>query len=77
MTEIGAQEQVSNSGDPLPMATSVTKLQAPATDTQKNIVLVVCILVMSVMCVGLIWQAQIIANQRDDIKWLQDLKFGG
>ncbi len=59
------------------MATSVTKLQAPATESQKNVVLVVCILVMSLMCVGLVWQAQIIANQRDDIKWLQDLKFGG
>jgi hypothetical protein len=32
---------------------------------------------MSVMCVGLIWQAQIISNQREDIKWLYTLKFGG
>ena len=59
------------------MATSVTKMLAPATESQKNVVLIVCILVMSGMCMGLIWQAQIIANQRDDIKWLQNLKFGG
>jgi hypothetical protein len=69
--------EVSKSGDPQPMATSVTKLHAPATESQKNIVLVVCVLVMSIMCMGLVWQAQIISNQREDIKWLQDLKFGG
>jgi hypothetical protein len=77
MIEIGAHEHVSNSGDPRPMATSVTKLQAPATESQKSVVLVVCVLVMSIMCVGLIWQAQIISNQRDDIRWLRSLKFGG
>jgi hypothetical protein len=60
------------------MASPLTKLlQVPASDSQKNLVLVVCILVMSVLCIGLIWQAQIIANQREDIKWLQELKFGG
>ena len=53
------------------------KLNGPASETQKNLVLVVCLLVMSVMCIGLIWQAQIISNQREDIKWLQSLKFGG
>lgn len=60
------------------MASPLTKLlQVPASESQKNLVLVVCILVMSVLCIGLIWQAQIIANQREDIKWLQELKFGG
>jgi hypothetical protein len=59
------------------MDSPLTKLHGPASESQKNLVLVICILVMSVMCIGLIWQAQIIANQRDDIKWLQDLKFGG
>lgn len=58
------------------MASSPTKLLAPASESQKNVLLVVCILMMSVLCIGLVWQAQIIANQRDDIKWLQDLKFG-
>jgi len=54
-----------------------SKLQIPASESQKNLVLVICVLVMSVLCIGLIWQAQIIANQREDIKWLQELKFGG
>jgi hypothetical protein len=53
------------------------KMSGPASESQKNVVLVVCLLVMSVMCIGLIWQAQIISNQREDIKWLQTLKFGG
>ena len=53
------------------------KMNGPASESQKNVVLVVCLLVMSVMCIGLIWQAQIISNQREDIKWLQTLKFGG
>ena len=52
-------------------------LKGPASDSQKNVVLVVCLLVMSAMCIGLIWQAQIISNQKEDIKWLQTLKFGG
>jgi hypothetical protein len=59
------------------MASPLTRLQQiPASESQKNLVLVACILVMSVLCIGLIWQAQIIANQREDIKWLQELKFG-
>ena len=59
------------------MTSPLAKLQVPASDSQKNLVLVICVLVMSVMCIGLIWQAQVIANQREDIKWLQELKFGG
>ena len=60
------------------MASPFSRLQqVPASESQKNVVLVICVLVMSVLCIGLIWQAQIIANQRDDIKWLQELKFGG
>ena len=60
------------------MASPLTRLQlVSASESQKNLVLVVCVLVMSVLCMGLIWQAQIIANQREDIQWLQQLKFGG
>jgi hypothetical protein len=59
------------------MASPLIKLQNAASESQKNLVLVICILAMSIMCIGLVWQAQVIANQREDIKWLQDLKFGG
>jgi hypothetical protein len=59
------------------MVSPLIKLQNAASESQKNLVLVICILAMSIMCIGLVWQAQVIANQREDIKWLQDLKFGG
>lgn len=59
------------------MASPLIKLQNAASESQKSLVLVICILAMSIMCIGLVWQAQVIANQREDIKWLQDLKFGG
>jgi hypothetical protein len=59
------------------MASPLIKLQNAASESQKNLVLVICILAMSIMCIGLVWQAQVIANQREDIRWLQDLKFGG
>jgi hypothetical protein len=59
------------------MASPLFKLQNAASESQKNLVLVICILALSIMCIGLVWQAQVIANQREDIKWLQDLKFGG
>jgi hypothetical protein len=31
---------------------------------------------MSLMSIGLIWQAQIIASQRDAIRWLESMKLG-
>jgi hypothetical protein len=59
------------------MAWSRFKLNGLATESQKGIVLTVCLVVMSAMCIALVWQAQIISEQRDDIKWLETLKFGG
>ncbi len=59
------------------MVWSRLKFTSAASESQKGLVLAVCMVVMSVMCVALIWQAQIIANQREDIKWLETLKFGG
>jgi len=58
------------------MASTMFKLDQPASESQKNLVLVICILAMGMMCIGLIWQAEIISNQRENIKWLQELKFG-
>lgn len=49
----------------------------PASETQKTLVIVICIVAMSIMSVGLLWQAQIIASQRDAIRWLETMKFGG
>jgi hypothetical protein len=52
------------------------KLSGPASESQKGFVLTTCLIVMAALCIGLVWQAQIIANQRDDIKWLQSIKLG-
>jgi hypothetical protein len=41
-----------------------------------GIALILCLIIMSAMSVALVWQAQIIANQRDAIRWLEQLKAG-
>lgn len=41
-----------------------------------GVALILCLLIMSAMSVALVWQAQIIANQRDAIRWLEQLKAG-
>lgn len=52
-------------------------LNIPASETQKTFVIAACVVAMSIMAVGLVWQAQIIANQREAIHWLETAKFGG
>jgi hypothetical protein len=42
-----------------------------------GVALIFCLIVMSAMSIALVWQAQIIANQRDAIRWLEQLKAGG
>ena len=54
----------------------IRKLRIPASETSMGIVLTLCVVAMGMMSVALIWQAQVISNQRDDIKWLTNLKFG-
>jgi hypothetical protein len=49
----------------------------PVSETQKTFVIAVCVVAMSIMAVGLVWQAEIIASQRDAIQWLESAKFGG
>jgi hypothetical protein len=51
-------------------------LQVPATETSMGLVLSLCIVTLGLMSVALVWQAQIIANQRDVIRWLEILKLG-
>jgi len=52
-------------------------LRLPAQESNIGIVLVFCVITMSFMSIALVWQAQIIASQREAIQWLQQLKFGG
>ena len=51
-------------------------LRLPAGESYIGIVLVLCVITMSLMSVALVWQAQVIASQRDAIQWLEQLKFG-
>jgi hypothetical protein len=59
------------------MAWLIRKLRIPASESAMGVVLAFCIISMGLMSVALIWQAQIIANQREAIQWLETLKFGG
>jgi hypothetical protein len=59
------------------MAWLIRKLRIPASESSMGIVLMFCIITMGLMSVALLWQAQIIANQREAIQWLETLKFGG
>jgi hypothetical protein len=52
-------------------------LRLPAQESDIALVLVFCVITMSFLSIALVWQAQIIANQREVIQWLEQLKFGG
>jgi len=52
-------------------------LRLPAQESNIGLVLVFCVITMSFMSIAIVWQAQIIANQREAIQWLEQLKFGG
>jgi hypothetical protein len=52
-------------------------LHLPAQESNVGLVLVFCVITMTFMSIALVWQAQIIANQREAIQWLEQLKFGG
>jgi hypothetical protein len=59
------------------MAWLVRKLRIPATESNLGLVLSLCVVTMGLMSVALVWQAQIIAGQREVIQWLEKAKFGG
>lgn len=48
----------------------------PVNESSLGLVLSLCIVTLGLMSIALVWQAQIIANQRDDIRWLETVKFG-
>jgi hypothetical protein len=59
------------------MAWLVRRLRIPATESNLGLVLCLCAVTMGLMSIALVWQAQIIAGQREAIQWLQSVKFGG
>jgi len=52
-------------------------LRLPAQESNIGLVLIFSVITMSFMSIALVWQAQIIANQREAIQWLEQMKFGG
>ncbi len=52
-------------------------IRVPASESQKGFIIALCIVAMSIMAVGLVWQAEIIASQREAIRWLETAKLGG
>jgi hypothetical protein len=59
------------------MAWLVRKLRIPATESNLGLVLSLCVVTMGLMSIALVWQAQIIAGQREVIQWLERARFGG
>jgi hypothetical protein len=53
------------------------KLHSQASESQLSLILTVCVIAMSIMSIGILWQAQIIASQRDDLRWLMNLRIHG
>ncbi len=58
------------------MSWLIRTLRLPAGESHTNLALAVCVFLMSLMSIAIIWQAQVIADQRAAIKWLESLKFG-
>jgi hypothetical protein len=59
------------------MAWLIRTLRLPAAETHTSLALAFCVVMMGLMSVAIIWQAQVIANQRDIIHFLETVKFGG
>jgi hypothetical protein len=51
-------------------------LQLPANESSVGLVLSLCIVLLGLMSIALVWQAEIIANQREVIRWLEEMKIG-
>jgi len=59
-----------------PMAYLRKFLQLPANESSVGLVLSLSIVVLGFMSIALVWQAEIIANQREVIRWLEAMKIG-
>lgn len=59
------------------MISGLFNTESTASPFYIRLVVVLCVITMSVLTIAVIWQAQIIANQSDSIKWLETIKFGG
>ena len=51
----------------------INRLRIPTTESHMGIVLAACAVTLGLMSVALVWQAQVIADQRQAIQWLEHL----
>jgi hypothetical protein len=51
-------------------------LQLPVNESSVSLVLGVSVVALGLMSLALVWQAEIIANQREVIRWLEAMKIG-
>ena len=51
-------------------------LQLPANESSVGLMLRLSIVLLGLMSIALVWQAEIIANQREVIRWLEEMKIG-
>jgi hypothetical protein len=54
----------------------INRLRVPSSESNMAIVLAACAVTLGLMSVALVWQAQVIAQQRSVIQWLWQQKFG-
>jgi hypothetical protein len=54
----------------------IHRLRIPVTENNLGVALAVCAVTLGLMSVALVWQAQVIAEQRQAIQWLEHLKLG-
>jgi hypothetical protein len=55
----------------------ISRLRVPASESQMAVALASCAVVMSLMLWAILWQADVIAYQREVIRWMWSWKFGG
>jgi hypothetical protein len=48
----------------------IRSISIPASESKMSLVLALCAMAMSVMSLALVWQAAVIAQQREVIQWL-------
>jgi len=53
------------------------RLTVPASESQMAVALGLCSLVMSLMLWAILWQSDVIAYQREVIRWMWSWRFGG
>lgn len=59
------------------MAWLLRRLRIPATESNLGLVLSICIVTLGLMSIALVWQAEVIASQREVIHWLEKVRLGG